>query len=173
MLMDLIGTAAAGAGLAGFVVILRHLTKGRVPKWAIPAAIGAGMLLFSIWNEYSWHGRTTGALPDQVVILSSPTDKVFYRPWTYLFPVSQRFAALDRAGMVKSMENSAFRRADVLLVQRWSPTKRVALAFDCAAGRRADLMEGAEFAPDGTLTGGTWMDVDSQDEMQRAACQEG
>jgi hypothetical protein len=173
MMMDLIATAAAGGGLVGFVIIARHLSKGRLPKWTIPAAIGLGMLLFSVWNEYTWYKRTTSALPAEVVILSAPTDKVFYRPWTYVFPVSSRFAALDRTGMLKSMENSAFRRAEVLLVQRWTPTKRVPLAFDCANGRRAELIEGAELAPDGTLSGGTWTDVGAEDEIQRAACQEG
>lgn len=173
MLMDLIGTLGAGAGLFGFIIIARHLSGGRLPKWTIPAAIGAGMLLFSIWNEYTWYNRTTDALPADVVILSSPTDKVAYRPWTYVFPVSTRFAALDRTGMVKSMENSAFRRADVMLVQRWTATRRVPIAFDCANGRRADLIDGTSLAPDGTLTGGTWADVGQEDELQRAACQEG
>jgi hypothetical protein len=173
MLMDLIATIAVGAGLVGFVIIARHLSKGRLPKWTIPAAIGLGMLLFSIWNEYTWYHRTTDALPDQVVILTSPTDKVFYRPWTYIFPVSTRFAAFDGTGMVKSMENTSFRRGDVMLVERWTPTKRIPVAFDCASGRRADLIEGAELSPDGTLSGGNWMDVGKDDELQRAACQEG
>lgn len=171
MLMDLIATLAAGAGLVGFVIVARHLSGGRMPKWTIPAAIGLGMLMFSIWNEYTWHYRTTSALPDEVIILTSPSDKVFYRPWTYIFPVSSRFAAFDGTGMVKSTENSNFRRGEVLLVQRWTPTKRVPLAFDCAGGRRADLIEGATLSPDGTLTGGDWQDVGTGDELQRAACQ--
>jgi hypothetical protein len=173
MLLDLIGTLGAGAGLFGFAVIARHLSGGRLPKWIIPAAIGAGMLLFSIWNEYTWYSRTTAALPEKVVLLSSPTDKVIYRPWTYVFPVSTRFAALDRTGMVKSMENAAFRRAEVMLVQRWTGTKRVPIAFDCANTRRANLIEGATLAPDGTLSGGTWEDVTPEDDLLRAACQEG
>jgi hypothetical protein len=173
MLLDLIGTIGAGAGLFGLVIILRHLSGGRLPKWTIPAAIGAGMLLFSIWNEYSWYSRTTGALPAQVVILSSPTDSVPYRPWTYLFPVSTRFAALDRTGMVKSTENASFRRAEVLLVQRWTSTKRVPVAFDCAGGRRADLIEGAMLSPDGTLSDGAWLEVGPEDDLLRAACQGG
>ncbi|WP_050528467.1 hypothetical protein [Pseudorhodobacter aquimaris] len=173
MLMDLIATFAAGGGLVGFVIILRHLTKGRIPKWTIPAAFGLGMLLFSVWNEYSWYGRTTEALPGDVVILSTPTDKVIYRPWTYIFPVSLRFAALDRTGMVTSLEDSRFRRAEVMLVQRWAPTRRVPLAFDCAGSRRADLVEGAELAPDGTLSGGAWVDVGPDDELLQAACRKG
>ncbi len=171
MLLDFIATLAAGGGLVGLVIVARHLTKGRVPKWALPASIGLGMLLFSIWNEYTWYNRTTEALPEQVVILSSPADKVPYRPWTYLFPVTTRFAALDGIGMVKSIENSSFRRAEVLVVRRWMSTTRVPLAFDCDGGRRADLVEGATLAPDGTLTAGEWMDVGKEDELQRAACQ--
>jgi len=173
MLMDYIATFAAGLGLVGFVVIVRHLSKGRLPKWTIPASIGLGMLMFSIWNEYTWYTRTTSALPEQVIILSSPVDQVAYRPWTYLFPVSSRFAALDGLGMVKSPGNDNFRLAEVMLVQRWTPTRRVPVAFDCAGGRRADMIEGVELAPDGTLTGGEWMNVGQEDELQRAACQEG
>lgn len=172
MLMDYIATIAAGLGLVGFVVIVRHLSKGRLPKWTIPAAIGLGMILFSVWNEYTWHRRTTQALPAEVIILSSPADKAAYRPWTYVFPVSTRFAAFDGTGMVKSPGNDALRMGEVLLVQRWTPTRRVPVAFDCANGLRADLIEGVNLTPDGVLTGGEWMNVGFEDELQRAACTE-
>jgi hypothetical protein len=129
MLLDFIATLAAGGGLVVFVFIARHLSGGRLPKWTLPASIGLGMLLFSIWNEYSWYGRTTGVLPEQVVILSSPADKVAYRPWTYLFPVTTRFSALDGTRLETSAENSDFRRAEVMLVERWTPTKRIPVAF--------------------------------------------
>jgi len=173
MLMDYIATIAAGLGLVGLVVIVRHLSKGRLPKWTIPAAIGLGMILFSVWNEYTWYARTTQALPEQVIILSSPADKAAYRPWTYVFPVSTRFAALDGVGMVKSPGNPDFRMAEVLLVQRWTPTQRIPVAFDCANGRRADLLEGVSLSLDGVLTGGDWMNVGMDDELQRAACAKG
>ncbi|MFT7060379.1 MAG: hypothetical protein ACJASV_002896 [Pseudorhodobacter sp.] len=173
MLLDFIATITAGIGLVGIVIILRHLTKGRVPKWTLPAAIGTGMLVFSVWNEYSWYERTAGVLPEQVIILSSPADRVAYRPWTYLFPVSTRFMALDRTVMVISEVDDRYRRADVLVVRRWTPTTRIPLAFDCLDARRADLIEGATLDPDGTLTGTEWLPADSSDELQRAACQEG
>lgn len=173
MPMDLIATIAAGVGLVGLVIVLRHLTRGRVPKWMLPVAFGAGMLLFSVWNEYSWYSRTTAALPAQVVILSSPTDRAAWRPWTYVFPVSTRFMALDRISMVVSQADSRYRRAEVMVVQRWRPTARIPLAFDCAGARRADLVEGGSLAPDGTLSGTEWLVVDGTDALQRAACQEG
>lgn len=173
MLFDLIATITAGAGLAGVFLAVRYFSKGRLPKWALPAAIGAAMLLFSVWNEYSWYPRVADALPEEVIILSSPVDKVAYRPWTYLFPVSNRFMALDRTAMQISADNPSIRRMDAMIVQRWAATQRVPLAFDCAGGRRADLMEGVQVSPDGTLTGGEWLVVGQEDEMQRAACQEG
>jgi hypothetical protein len=171
--MDLIATIAAGVGLVGLVIVLRHLSKGRLPKWTVPAAFGAGMLLFSVWNEYSWYERTTSVLPDKVVILSSPTDSAVWRPWTYLFPVSTRFMALDGVSMVVSQTDSRYRRADVMVVQRWRPTARIPIAFDCSEGRRADLIEGGTLSPDGTLAGTEWLAVDRTDALQRAACQEG
>jgi hypothetical protein len=63
--------------------------------------------------------------------------------------------------------------AEVLLVQRWTPTQRIPVAFDCANGRRADLLEGVSLSPDGVLTGGDWMNVGMDDELQRAACAQG
>lgn len=173
MVMDLLATFAAGAGLAGVALMLRRLGGKRMPKWIVPAGAGAGMLLFSIWNEYSWNDRVIGVLPSEVVIVSSPEDRVAYRPWTYLFPVSTRFMAVDRTVMVRSADNPAIRRADVVVVQRWHNTQRVPFAFDCAGGRRAGLEGGAELAPDGSLTGTQWVPVGEADELLRAACREG
>lgn len=173
MTLDVVAAFCAGAALAGIVMLLRKLSGNRLPRWAVPAAAGLGMLLFTIWNEYSWYSRVTARLPEAVVILSSPAESMAFRPWTYLVPISFRFMALDVPGMVTSAENPALRRADALLVQRWKPTLRIPLAFDCATGRRADLLEGAELAPDGTLTGADWQEVGPEDELQRAACREG
>ncbi|NUB45133.1 hypothetical protein GEU84_012095 [Fertoebacter nigrum] len=173
MLMDLLATICAGAGLAGIVLALRYFSRNRLPKWTLPAAIGAGMLIFSVWNEYSWYPRVSGALPDEVIIVSSPQDRVFYRPWTYLFPVSSRFMALDRTAMLTSAENAGFRRADALIVQRWAGAQRVPLAFDCAGHRRADLVGDASLAPDGALQGAAWQAVGTDDALQQAACREG
>lgn len=173
MLMDFAATIAAGAGLAGLVMAIRHFSKGRLPKWIIPAAVGAGMLIFAVWNEYTWYPRVSGVLPESVVILSAPTDRVAYRPWTYLVPVSTRFVALDRGAMATSAENSNFRQADAMIVQRWMRTQRLPIAFDCTTGRSAELVDGATFAPDGTLTGATWVEAGAGDKLIEAACREG
>ena len=173
MFMDLIATLTAGAGLAGVVMVIRAVLKGRLPKYIIPAAIGLGMLLFSVWNEYSWFPRVRDAMPEGVKLVSTPEDRVFYRPWTYVFPVITRFAALDMTAKKVSAVNPAIRMVDVLLVQRWVATTRIPLAFDCANSQRVDLVGGVSVAPDGTVSGGKWQAVDAADEMQQTACMEG
>lgn len=172
MFWDFIAMIAAGAGLAGLVMLIRKVSRGRLPSWAIPAAIGAGMLSFSIWNEYTWYPRASGALPAEVIILSAPVASNIWRPWTYVFPIHQRFAAYDGVSAKTSTENPAIRQGEVVLVQRWQASRRIPIAVDCAKGLRADLIEDAAIAPDGTLSGGEWYPAEADDPLQQAACKE-
>lgn len=173
MLIDILAALSAGAGIAGIVLALRWVSRSRLPRWTIPAALGAGIIAFSAWSEYSWFPRVKAALPEEVVILEAPRDAGPFRPWGYIFPVSVRFMALDRTSLKTSEVNPAIRLADLMLVQRWMATKRIPLGFDCAAGRHTDLIGGATLAPDGTLTGGVWVIAEPGDAMQAAACREG
>lgn len=172
MFWDFIAMIAAGAGLAGLVMLIRKVSRGRLPSWSIPAAIGLGMLAFSMWNEYTWFPRATGALPADVVILSAPESRQLWRPWTYVFPIHQRFAAYDGTSAKTSLENPAIRQGEVVIVQRWQASKRVPIAVDCVKNLRADLIEGAAIAPNGTLTGAEWYPAQADDALQLAACKE-
>jgi hypothetical protein len=90
-----------------------------------------------------------------------------------VFPVTSRFMAVDRGAVSRSLTQPDLVATEILLVQRWSNTVRVPVAFDCAAGARADLVEGAALAPEGTLRGATWVPVGHDDEMLKAACNGG
>ncbi|HMO08120.1 MAG TPA: hypothetical protein PKD10_10805 [Paracoccaceae bacterium] len=173
MLLDLIAAAAAAFGAAGVAMVLRHLTRGRLPRWIVPLAAGAGMIAFAIWNEYTWYPRVAATLPAEVPVVLAPADTSPLRPWTYAVPLVTRFIALDRTAMVTSTENPAIRRADAMVVERWMGTKRIPMGFDCAGGRQATLGEGVTLAPDGTLEGAAWAEVGPEDELQKAACREG
>jgi hypothetical protein len=173
MILDIVAALSAGAGVAGIIMMLRWMLRGRLAKWTIPAAVGVGIIAFSIWSEYSWYPRVTAALPPEVPVISAPADPSPLRPWTYAFPLTTRFVALDRTSMVTSAENPAIRRAEAMVVQRWHSTKRVPMGFDCAQGRQVALGEGVALTPDGTLTGAPWLEVGIEDNMQKAACREG
>ena len=173
MLMDFIAVVVIGACAAGVVLIINHLggkiAGFRLPKWATPAAIGASMILFSVWNEYDWYPRTLASLPGDPVVATAVEETKLYRPWTFLFPLVTRFIAVDRA---QAKDGEVF-ATNAYVVVRWGPTQVVPVAFDCARRVRADLIGGGKLNEDGTLTGADWSAPGAEDELVRAACNGG
>lgn len=174
MLIELFAALSAAVAAAGLVLlagrILRMAGRGGPPKWLMPAAAGAALLGFAIWNEYSWFPRTRAALSAEMVVASAPAESMPYRPWTYLFPLVTRFVAVDRGPAAAGAEVFA---TTAYVVTRWGRTVAVPVAFDCARMTRADLVEGAALAADGTLTGADWLAPDAEDPLVRAACRGG
>jgi hypothetical protein len=170
MLIDFIAMACVGGGVAGIVLFLRKVFKDRMPKWTMPAAIGAAMLIFSIWNEYSWFARTKSVLPSDVAMIATPRDTSPLRPWTYAIAPISRFMALDGTVMKSSAEKPHIKQAEIMLVQRWGKTQRVAVGFDCTAWRHTNLIEGASLSPAGVLTGSVWLEAAADDALMLAAC---
>lgn len=177
MLLDFISTVSAGFGMAGVVLIvgliLRRLAGITLPRWAVPASVGLAMLAFAVWNEYSWFARVTAQMSPQAVVVVAPAERAWYRPWTYARPITLRFIAVDLGGMLRSSNDPALRVVPVAVVQRWTATQRITVAVDCAAGRRADLIDGAELGPEGTLSNVEWRDVGPDDPIVAATCAEG
>jgi len=173
MWVDLLSMAAVGIFAACLIFILRRtLIRGgrNMPRWIMPAAIGAGMIGYSIWNEYSWFDRLTSALPPTVEIVGKGERSAFWAPWTYLRPVTVRFIALDTRARVQSTQRPGLVLTELLLVERWRPTRSVPMAFDCHHGMRADLAKGARIDADGTLEGARWEAIDADSPILRAAC---
>lgn len=170
MVIDFIAMASVGFGAAGIFLMLRKLLADRLPKWALPAVIGAAMLVFSVWSEYSWHSRVTAQLPPEVVVVLSPTEESAFRPWTLIFPPKTRFLALDKSSVLTSETTPSIRQASLFMVQRWNGTKRLPEAFDCANWRHASLVEGATVTATGVLTGSVWLEARRDDPLMLAAC---
>lgn len=173
MAMDWIAMAAVGILAFCVVYAANHLSGHRLPKWLMPAAIGASMIVYSAWNEYTWFGRVRADLPESVVILAEIKGGAVWRPWSYIWPVTSRFMAIDSAAALRSAITPDLAATDIFLVTRWGGTLRVPVVFDCKAGARADLVEGAELVPDGTLKGAEWVPVGLDDKMLLAACNGG
>jgi hypothetical protein len=170
MLIDLMVLVAAAFCGGGVALIARHLSRWRLPKWIVPVAAGAAMLTATVAREYSWYGEQLAALGDQVTVVSAPAERVFYRPWTFVVPLTSRFIAVDGKQEVQSETVPGLKVAMVVVEQRWARKQAFQVAVDCTAGRRAELLEGAEIAPDGSLSGTTWLDVGLADPLVAAAC---
>lgn len=170
MVIDFIAMASVGFGAAGIFLLLRKLLGEALPKWALPAVIGAAMLAFSVWSEYSWYKRVTQGLPAEVVVILAPTEQSAFRPWTLLFPPTTRFLALDTTSLLTSETTPTIRQGTLFMVQRWGGTKRLPEAFDCENWRHASLVDGATVTAEGKLNNSVWLEAKADDPLMLTAC---
>lgn len=176
MWVDLLSMAAVAMLAACIVFIVRHARRRtglRTAGWVMPAVIGVTMIAYSVWNEYTWFDRMTSALPGSVAVVGQGQRSTFWAPWTYLFPVTVRFIAMDTRGRVQSEHHPDLVLTELLLVERWLPVRRVPVAFDCLHSRRVDLHAGMRLGPDGSLAGAQWQPMDPASPILNAACGSG
>lgn len=133
---EVLGVVAVGIGAAAVLYALLHLARkvGLAPaRWLLPVGIGLSMIAYSVWNDYAWYGRAKDRLPEDAQILLTGTESPPWAPWSYVFPITTRFAALDPASIERADADAASAR--ITLVERRGPTLVVRQDFDCA-GRR-------------------------------------
>lgn len=171
MIFELLGVVIAGVAGGGVAMLACRLVRW-LPRWIVPAAAGATMILASVSLEYAWYGRTVAALPDRVEVALAHESRAPWRPWTYLRPYVDRFVAVDQRSVLTHAAAPDRRIADVLVFGRWTPPRRVRAAFDCEAGRRADLVEGVSLGEDGAIEGAAWIETGLDDPLTRVACAE-
>ncbi|WP_108820561.1 hypothetical protein [Pseudovibrio sp. Alg231-02] len=170
MFLELIGTFIAGIAGAGLVMLINHVLGGRLPRWFAPVAAGAAMLLATISSEYSWFSRTKDTLPDGIVVAETVESKAFYRPWTYLFPFTERFVAIDTATIQTHPEQPGMKLAQAYFFGRWSPVNKLPVLTDCATSRRAALADGIIFEEGGSISGAQWVSVPENDRITSTIC---
>lgn len=100
MIWHLIAAICAGLAGAGIALVLRNLTRNRLPKWIIPAFAGLGMLGYTIHYEYTWFETKQARLPEGSVVVSSEDGHMLWRPWTTLFPMPLAYTVLDGANVL-------------------------------------------------------------------------
>ncbi|RAU16577.1 hypothetical protein DN062_17580 [Nitrincola tibetensis] len=101
MIWTIVAIVFAGLGAAGIALTLRKLTRNKLPKWIIPVFAGAGMLAYQIYYEYDWFDHQQQRQPEGTVVVSTEEGQVFWRPWTYWFPMTIAFSVLDTNNIVK------------------------------------------------------------------------
>ncbi|MCO5733099.1 hypothetical protein [Rhizobium sp. SSA_523] len=171
MLFELIAVIVVGVAMAGIAMTLRFVSRQTVPRWVVPVFAGLGMIAYTVWSEYSWFSRVSTALPAEVPVAWHNEDAAFWRPWSYIVPVTTRFTAVDQR---TTQRNDAFPdqvMIDVILAARWQQSARVKVVFDCAANRRADLVgRNVSISPNGEIIGADWISLGPDDPVLRTAC---
>lgn len=100
MLWTLLAIVVSGLGAAGIALLLRKLTRNRLPRWIIPLFGGLGMLGYQIYYEYSWFDHQVQRQPAEAVLVASESGEVFWRPWSYVWPMTTAFTVLDSKSLV-------------------------------------------------------------------------
>ena len=170
MLLEFIAIIAAGFGLAGIALSINIVLRRRLPQWILPAAAGAGMLLMAVWFEYSWLDRTTATFPDGVEVASTNEVRSWYRPWTYVVPLTTRLIAVDRRFDRRHADMPGHVLSQIILAGRWEPTRQFGAVFDCDGRRRADLLDEVVFDDAGALRNARWVTLEPDDALLRVAC---
>jgi hypothetical protein len=168
MAITLIG-ALSVAILAACVAFILYRLTGVFPKWIIPVAAGTGMLGFTIWNDYTWFGRTVAALPDTVQVTDSFGQTHFLQPWSLVVAPTARFRAVDLRTVERHPESPSIRRAAVFIAARFSPTFVTPQIFDCERNMRADA-DPASLGGDGLPRPEAWVAIDPANPLLRAVC---
>ncbi|VXC10948.1 hypothetical protein [Pseudomonas sp. 9Ag] len=97
MFWHLIAAIVAGVAGAGIGLLLRSLTRKRLPMWIIPVCAGLGMLSYTIHYEYTWFEAKQARLPEGSVVVSSDEGEMLWRPWTMMYPMPLSYTVLDQA----------------------------------------------------------------------------
>ncbi|WP_431024243.1 hypothetical protein [Halomonas sp. H5] len=95
MIWHLIAAIFAGLGAAGLGQLLRLASGKRLPRWLVPVFAGLGMLGYQVYTEYSWFDHKRGQLPPSAEVVDEERSQIFWRPWTYLVPLTSAFRVVD------------------------------------------------------------------------------
>ena len=165
MALTLLGALAVAILAACIAFIVRRMT-GLFPRWIIPASAGIAMLGFTLWNDYTWFGRTVSGLPDTVRVADSFGSRNVLQPWSLLVEPVSRFRAVDLTSLARVSTEPDIRRAAVFLVARFTPTFVTPQLFDCTRGARADAVPGADTMPPDAA----WTSLEAASPLLRAVC---
>lgn len=163
MFWELIAVFIAGFAGAGGMLLLNLITGKRLPKWMIPIGAGAAMLYAAISSEYSWYNRTAEKLPEGIVIAQTRENEALWRPWTYVFPLTDRFVAVNVGNRQLNSDTEGLYLADLYFFGRWQTVQVVQVMVDCPGGRRADPALGDDSEP-------VWRDVGTDDPIVSTLC---
>lgn len=170
MILEFLAVIIAGFGGGGTALILNRLTGRRLPGWAAPVSVAAGMLAMVVYLEYSWAGRFERGLPPEITVVSRNEHRIWYRPWTYAVPLSTRLIAIDNRIRQRNMSNPDLVLTGVVLNERWALTFGFKSFFDCANARRADLTEGTQLDEEGIPLDAEWYQLSADDRSLSVAC---
>lgn len=173
MFLELIAVIFAGIAVAGVVMLVNASSGGRLPRWLAPVAAGLAMIGVTVASEYGWYSRTVAGLPAGLEVAETVERHSLYRPWTYVFPYTERFVALDRSTRRSHPAQPDQHLVETYFFGRWAPIGQLSTLLDCAGWKRAVISGETGFLPGGDTSGLDWVSPPADDGLLTTLCREG
>ncbi|CAA6813372.1 MAG: Unknown protein [uncultured Thiotrichaceae bacterium] len=109
MLFKLIAMLFIGLTIYGIYSLLNKLLSGSIPRWVLPASIALSMVLYHIYDEYTWADRTIDGIEAENTlyhVVGIKEDQAFWRPWTYIWPLKIEINIVLDSSITKAEDGS-------------------------------------------------------------------
>lgn len=156
LIYHLIAVAVVGFTAALIIFLLKKTFGINLPGYLYPIAVGAAMLSYSVWAEYTWYARTAASLPAHAKVAQSYELSSAAQPWTLLAPSINRFAVVELSTLKKNPKLPGHALVSVLLVARFENVIELPRMFDCIGQRVADIDARTAFGEDGLPVNASW-----------------
>lgn len=170
MFWTLVTVLFAGFAGAGIGLVLRHLSRGRLPNGIIPVCAGLTMILATIGQEYGWSDGVRSTMAADLVVISTREQQSWYQPWTFIQPWVRGFIAFSPAETVETAQGSGLYAVQLRLQERWQPQMVRPALFDCAGARWTDLNATMVFDAAGQPIDALWREEATEDVIFATVC---
>lgn len=167
-LLTALVAAFAGAGVG---LLLRALTRKRLPMGVIPVCAGLGMIAATVGTEYGWYPNVVRTMPEDLVIVSERQQQAWYQPWTFIRPWTRGFVSYSPSETVETAAGSNIWVVQMRLQERWQPQIVRPSLIDCGLERRAEVTPEVSFTDDGMPINAAWREVGGRDTIIATVCE--
>lgn len=170
VLAEFIGAATLTAAVLLLAWLGQRLRGRRLPRATWPALVGASLIGYGIYSEYSWATRVRAELPESVRVVRAVESRSMLAPWSLLVPRVDRLAVVDTDATRRHPALPDHLLVEIVLLRRLHPTLVVRELLDCGGRRRAALDAEEAFGSDGLPREPRWRAVEEGDPMLDALC---
>jgi hypothetical protein len=170
MFWTLVTVFFAGFAGAGIGLVLRNLTRNRLPKGVVPICAGLTMLAATVGLEYGWANGVRATMASDLVMISTREQQAWYQPWTMARPWVRGFIAYSPAETVETATGSGILAVQLRIQERWQPQIIRPALVDCAGNRWTDLTANTTFSDTGQPEGAIWRDSDTEFPIVSTVC---
>ncbi len=170
MIYLLLATLALGGCAAGVVWMVAKPFGWKPPGVLYLIAAAAGMLGYSVYDEYTWFDRATTALPNRLQVVRSYATSMPYQPWTYAAPRIYRFDAVDLGSLRANPKAPDLALIRLLRVTRNTSSNNVSAILDCPNARYTEIDTSTQFTESGIPKNPDWQSLTDHRALKAAIC---